>query len=314
MESPLDDFPSEPIANSSGSTSNASQNPTALIEDSITRTRRSNKPKGNLVAALRVSLRRIRAASLRVYHKSDQVTKLVGPLLHRLPAALNRPRRTTPIESPRVESPRADPRALRSRASRSLADEIAHIAHDAGLTQEVAVQSLQRAVAETVQREAARLNVHDHDGTPPRVLAVVVAAALIAGVIFGIMRQRPWSTTPAASVGSSGVAAAAPSLRDTVPVDSVAPLPKAARSSDERAQAASIAQAGQLRIVTDPPAARVTVNGIGQGVTPLTIRHLPPGAKRLRVTKDGYAGAERVISLAEGDVGRTVRIRLARMR
>ena len=152
-------------------------------------------------------------------------------------------------------------------------------------------------------------------------LALVVAAALVAGVICGIMWQRPWTATPAASVGSSGVAAAAPSLLNTVPVVSVAPknaavpeLPEAARSSDERAQAAAIARAGRLRIVTEPPGARVTVNGVGRGVTPLTIRHLPPGAKRVRVTKDGYAGAERVISLAEGDVGRTVRIPLARMR
>ena len=269
MESPLDDFPSEPIANSSGSTSDASQNRFAPIVDSITR--------------------------------------LVGSLLHRLRGALNR-------------APRVEPRGLRPDASTSLADEISHIAHDAGLTQDVAVQSLQRAVAETVQREAARLSPPDHDGTPPRVFALVVAAALVAGVICGIMWQ-PWTATPAASVTSSVVAASAPSLLDTVPVVSVAArnaavaeIPEVARSSNEPAQAAAIARAGRLRIVTEPPGARVTVNGIGRGVTPLTIRHLPTGAKRVRVTKDGYAGAERVVSLADNDVDRTVRIRLARMR
>ena len=205
MESPLDDFPSEPIANSSGSTSGASQNRFAPIVGSIRRTIRSKKPARNLFAALRVSLLSIYAASLRAYHKSIVGMKLVGPLLQRLPAALNRPRRTTRFESPGVETlPEA--RGLTPCGQRGLADEVAHIAHDAGLTQDVAVQSLQRVIAEMVQREAARLNIHDHDRTSPRVLVLVAAAALIVGVIGGIMWQRPWTMTPAASLSSSDVA------------------------------------------------------------------------------------------------------------
>ena len=53
-------------------------------------------------------------------------------------------------------------------------------------------------------------------------------------------------------------------------------------------------------MATQPAGARVTVDGIGWGLTPVTIRFLPPGNKRIRVSKDGYAATERVVSVAEG--------------
>jgi hypothetical protein len=43
----------------------------------------------------------------------------------------------------------------------------------------------------------------------------------------------------------------------------------------------------------------VAVNGIGWGSTPITIQHLSPGDKRIRVTKDGYQAVERVIRVDE---------------
>jgi cytoskeletal protein RodZ len=56
----------------------------------------------------------------------------------------------------------------------------------------------------------------------------------------------------------------------------------------------------ELIVTTEPPGARVTVNGIGWGATPVTIRHLPAGEKRIRVTKEGYASDERVMRLTGG--------------
>ena len=43
----------------------------------------------------------------------------------------------------------------------------------------------------------------------------------------------------------------------------------------------------ELVVVTDPPGARVIVDGIGRGTTPVTIRYLAAGEKRVRVLKDG---------------------------
>jgi cytoskeletal protein RodZ len=56
----------------------------------------------------------------------------------------------------------------------------------------------------------------------------------------------------------------------------------------------------ELVVTTQPPGARVTVNGIAWGITPVTIHHLPPGDKQIRVTKEGYAAQERVLRLEQG--------------
>jgi cytoskeletal protein RodZ len=73
--------------------------------------------------------------------------------------------------------------------------------------------------------------------------------------------------------------------------------PVIARPADERTPAPV---ATELVVATEPEGARVTVDGIGWGVTPVTIRHLPPGSKRIRVSKDGYATTERVVSVVDG--------------
>jgi cytoskeletal protein RodZ len=52
---------------------------------------------------------------------------------------------------------------------------------------------------------------------------------------------------------------------------------------------------GALVVSTDPPGARVTVNGIGYGVTPVTIRYLPFGDARIRVSHEGYSTEEHVV-------------------
>ena len=54
-----------------------------------------------------------------------------------------------------------------------------------------------------------------------------------------------------------------------------------------------------LVVRTEPPGARVTVNGIGWGVSPVTIR-VPAGEKHIRATKEGFAGIERAMALTDG--------------
>ena len=57
----------------------------------------------------------------------------------------------------------------------------------------------------------------------------------------------------------------------------------------------------QLVVRTRPEGARVTVDGIGWGTSPLSIRHLSPGDKRIRVSKPGYGSSERVVAVAAGN-------------
>jgi hypothetical protein len=58
-----------------------------------------------------------------------------------------------------------------------------------------------------------------------------------------------------------------------------------------------------LVVTTVPEGARVTINGIGWGTTPVSIPHLPAGAQRIRVVKDQFESEERVISVREGQPG-----------
>jgi cytoskeleton protein RodZ len=48
----------------------------------------------------------------------------------------------------------------------------------------------------------------------------------------------------------------------------------------------------RLVIVSDPAGARVTVDGIGRGQTPISVDALPPGTRRIRVTLAGYRAAD----------------------
>ena len=86
---------------------------------------------------------------------------------------------------------------------------------------------------------------------------------------------------PAASAEVPGVAAA-----NNVPVAAVA-----------------------LTITSDPPGARVMVDGIGRGATPLTVDNLTTGTTRVRVIKDGFVSQERDVRIG-GQAGDTLHLTL----
>jgi hypothetical protein len=104
-----------------------------------------------------------------------------------------------------------------------------------------------------------------------------------------IVPARDASPDTAASSGDQAPAAAAAAIDAGVQGTTAAPERPAAASS-----------VTELVVTTQPTGARVTVNGIGWGVTPLAIRHMPPGEKRIRVSKDGYAAEERVLRVDQG--------------
>jgi len=63
---------------------------------------------------------------------------------------------------------------------------------------------------------------------------------------------------------------------------------------------ASLAAVTELVVTTQPEGARVTVNGIGWGTSPATIRYLTTGDKRIRVSMEGYVAKEQVLHVSEG--------------
>ncbi|MGH9175772.1 MAG: PEGA domain-containing protein [Vicinamibacterales bacterium] len=67
-------------------------------------------------------------------------------------------------------------------------------------------------------------------------------------------------------------------------------------------------------MITEPAGARVTVDGVGRGATPITISDVPFGDKRIRVTKQGYASEERIVRVDGTRPARTLRIDLQQAR
>ena len=68
---------------------------------------------------------------------------------------------------------------------------------------------------------------------------------------------------------------------------------------------------GELRIMSEPSGAQVTVNGVGWGPTPVTIQYMPFGTKLIRATKPGYVSAQRVFDFVPDRRARSVRIQLS---
>jgi hypothetical protein len=61
----------------------------------------------------------------------------------------------------------------------------------------------------------------------------------------------------------------------------------------------SLASSGRLEITSDPPGARVLVDGTSRGVTPLVLAAIPAGQHRVVVT-DGTATVNRIVNVTAG--------------
>jgi len=121
-------------------------------------------------------------------------------------------------------------------------------------------------------------------------------------------RREPATVAPQPPVGQSAGVSAAVSVAASPDVATTA----VAASADlaTAAVAPSPASFTELVVTTEPPGAHVTVNGIGWGASPVTIRHLPPGEKHIRATKEGFSAAEQVLA-PDGNQRRTLDLRLA---
>lgn len=201
--------------------------------------------------------------------------------------------------------------------------EIRTYARAVGLDQHLVLARLESTPKAADSRTAARaVPLHDDSPSSRGYILVVLALIAAAAVVFG---RTMLDRTPALAGSVPGVTEPAPESappggdapdhatiqqdEDSAPVAAPAREPPAAaltpgrerpaRPEDADARSAP-APVSELVVVTDPPGARVTVNGIGWGLSPVTIRYLPPGDKRVRVSKEGYAAEERVVRLDEG--------------
>jgi hypothetical protein len=141
-------------------------------------------------------------------------------------------------------------------------------------------------------RAGAALSVPSLPRPSPRALAA--AGLVIAGVSVAwlLISSLPNDEAGAVSPTAGDTVAGAPAGS----VTGTTALIGAERTGDVFLAADPIEPVAvaspQLVITSRPSGARVTVDGIGWGVTPIRIRNLPPGVKIIRATKDGYAGRE----------------------
>ena len=202
--------------------------------------------------------------------------------------------------------------------------EVRAVARAVGLDERLAIGRLDTAIMPVVDPPAQRTE----DATAPgwKTRGALVSATLAVGFLLaaiGIGRAVFNSNSTAASSPTQNAVAAAQSVADSPVTElivgpagrdgSAAAAPQQIDVSKPATEpvapaAASTASSTEILVMTDPPGAHVTVNGISWGVSPVTIRHLEPGNKRIRATKEGFAAVEQVLVLGEGQRQTLIRL------
>jgi TonB family protein len=124
---------------------------------------------------------------------------------------------------------------------------------------------------------------------------VAAVAALALGIVGWALWQRSQAVAPAGEPPAP-MAEASPAPAAEASPSPVAPLPTA----------------GALQVESEPPGARVSLNGQAKGRTPLRLADLPFGAYQVRVEQKGYEAQTRDVSLDAGSPTAEVRVALAR--
>jgi hypothetical protein len=198
-----------------------------------------------------------------------------------------------------------------------------------GLDERLALSELERALRASMPAESVQVETP----MPSRLRSnplLKVAGAVVAGVFLLAIGAR-WLgvpkpdavDTPAARVSPPAVQLpAAKGLKQTT-VDAswpAAPILDETRPTVERITARAVAGShvgepgtamdGQLVVNTSPAGARVTVDGIGWGVTPITIPNMAFGAKQIRISRDGYLSEQRLVRLDASHSAQTLTVDL----
>lgn len=204
--------------------------------------------------------------------------------------------------------------------------EVIAFAAAVGLDRQVALDHLDRSLHPAPPPVSAPRHEAQATGAAarrPTALIIGMAALAIAMTVWvareysARQRQQPDLARPAPSVPSPSSATAAGDAADRGQPPAISPKPSvtsptaapgatmpaastevAAVASDDAAIGSPPnASAPELTVVTDPPGARVTVDGIGRGITPITISQIAPGDRRVRVTLSGFTAVEQTVRI-----------------
>jgi len=195
--------------------------------------------------------------------------------------------------------------------------EVRAVAKAVGVDERLALERLDSAITPVVTIPTAEVGRPRMKATVPTAFVVLLLGALMltsamrrpANESFDAIASRPEPATvaPQAPVDESAGVSAAVSVAASPAV--ATPAVAASAGLATPAVAAPPASFTELVVRTEPPGAHVTVNGIGWGASPVTIRHLAPGEKHIRATKEGFSAAARVLALDDNQ-RRTLDLRL----
>ena len=194
--------------------------------------------------------------------------------------------------------------------------EVRTYAETVGLDKALALERLEQSLglaADPVPRKPAP---PVYDPSPrSHIYAVVVTIGLVAaaGATFWWWRESAAGadTTEAALEAARVVRPDAPTA--PTPPYEIAPAPASRLPSAAPVTDAAVTTPAEvaltepvaapvddlaLTVTSSPSGARVLVDGIGYGETPITIRHLQPGQRRVRLVLDGFVSAEQPLRLS----------------
>jgi hypothetical protein len=128
----------------------------------------------------------------------------------------------------------------------------------------------------------------------PVTIPIILAITFVA--LYSLARLTTAVQTDAAPGATDSVAQ--PAINESTSpsqnvVPTAAPVEPAPPPQNAPATVGLDQVEGELMITSNPPGARVLVNGIGRGPTPARVRFLPPGSYTVRFVLPGYSSATR---------------------
>jgi cytoskeletal protein RodZ len=193
--------------------------------------------------------------------------------------------------------------------------EIRAYADAVGLDRTLALTQYDHAMESSSQQPEAAVGAPPSTGGMRMSWAALGAVGVVAAATMFAVSLRGGDSTdvPATTASVSPAQASPPAAPAASPtparpaeVTASAAVPTATDATAALATPIAPVASAALTITSDPPGARVMVDGIGRGATPLTVEHLT-GATRIRVIKDGYVSQERDVRIS----GRPVTLHVA---
>jgi cytoskeletal protein RodZ len=205
--------------------------------------------------------------------------------------------------------------------------EIRAYADAVGLDRTLALTQFEHAIESSIEQPRAISEASEPDSRARTwwaafgAIGVVAAATMFAVSLWkgerpvALAQEPPVIATPSAQAVAPPVTpgAVTPAPAGSAPAPAPVSAPVAVKPAVAAAPAAVASNAAPapiatLTVTSDPSGARVMVDGIGRGSTPLTLDNLTAGSRRVRLIKDGFVSQERDVRLGTRPLTLDVRL------